>query len=421
MTDDNGDGNTTTHIFTSATREITERLSKYGLDALPNILAENKSIISGSFPLQCIINEEWPTSDIDIFCKHQLAHECIEKYILSLESSNKIEVTNDKQYSGYHLVTNYKINNNGYEIIIELIVVNEYYVVNHLERDIDIDICRVYFDGNNIFSYTDPSKFYHRQATFDHLRRTYGPKGMDDFLNQDIKDLHAQHRRHKYEIRGFTVEIKTTQDEQDERDDYQYLYINEQIKAPNEAHDLLIKRLYDYKLDGIGELITGYMIATGDFLLNCVLDEHWTNTEMTIYSYASDCFITFFNKCGYAYEYLPIPDVHVFYILDPQYKDESDYKKRADVNYPIIMVYGYPSPDHTTIYNKEGLDLEKICYNETNFYAYIPWEKIQRRIGYIKGDALIIEIYTTKYINREIFITDDKKNMGAIVKFTMKR
>src|SRR5665811_2420127 len=111
-----------------------------------------KSVISGSFPLQCIIGETWSGSDIDIFCKHLLAHEYIDEYLLSLESVEKVEITREKQYSGYGQVTNYKVNYDGNEVIIELIAVNNYHVVRHLERDFDIDICRVYFDGDKVFS-----------------------------------------------------------------------------------------------------------------------------------------------------------------------------------------------------------------------------------------------------------------------------
>ena len=123
------------HVFPPATDIMKERLSRYGLDDLPGILEKTRSVIAGSFPLQCIVNEIWPDSDIDIFCKHLIAYEFIEEYLLSI-GSEKIET--DKQYSGYGQVTNYEINHNDNKIIIELIVINNYLVICHLEQEIDI-------------------------------------------------------------------------------------------------------------------------------------------------------------------------------------------------------------------------------------------------------------------------------------------
>ncbi len=85
MAADNEDVTPELHIFSAATHELKERLSKYRLDSLSSILAETNSVIACSFPLQCIIGETWTDSNINIFCKHFLAYEYIGEYILSLD------------------------------------------------------------------------------------------------------------------------------------------------------------------------------------------------------------------------------------------------------------------------------------------------------------------------------------------------
>lgn len=49
--------------------KIHQRLYKMGIDAKEFVekMIEGKAIISGSFPLQCILGEEWENSDIDVF------------------------------------------------------------------------------------------------------------------------------------------------------------------------------------------------------------------------------------------------------------------------------------------------------------------------------------------------------------------
>ena len=134
------------HIFSSATEEMKERLSRYGLGILPSLLVETKSVIAGSFPLQCIIDETWPDSDINIYCKHRIAYEYIEERLLSLELLEKVEITKDERYSGYDLTSFYGINYGNSYIIIKLMCINSYYVVKQLEIDFDMNLSRAYFD-----------------------------------------------------------------------------------------------------------------------------------------------------------------------------------------------------------------------------------------------------------------------------------
>jgi len=46
-------------MYDSAINEITKRLHTYKLDKLPNMLVENDAIIAGSFPLQCVLKQQW--------------------------------------------------------------------------------------------------------------------------------------------------------------------------------------------------------------------------------------------------------------------------------------------------------------------------------------------------------------------------
>lgn len=417
---DNNTTNKETHIFSSATDDINERLLKYGLDVLPSILKETKSVIAGSFPLQCILDETWVESDIDIFCKHLIVHEFIDEYLLSLESSKKVRIIRDSQYSGYHSITNYKINHNGNEIIIELITTNHYDVVRHLENDIDMDVCRVYFDGENVFSYTDSNKFENKQATFDQHRRTYGPGGNDSFVNHLTVEQHKHKRCSKYEKRGFEIQIVNNEHIMHL---YQHpLYSDEQIPAPEEVYDTIIARLLDYNLGGIGKFLRENnhdSVMVGDFMLNCALDEHWENLTLLIYkrSVSAD-FIKFFTDNGYYYADLAY-NIKRFYVLDSNYIGEPN-KKHRNMKFPCITVT-ITDIDISALCQKPHLDLEKICYDGKRIFSYTSWGKIQRRIGYTRGGSGCIDACVEKYKDREIFITDDKNDIGAVVKSSRKR
>ncbi len=405
------------HTFLSATDNLKERLSKYGLSSLPVILAKTTSVIAGSYPLQCILNEVWSGSDINIFCKHLLAYEDIEEYLLSLESIEKVEAIERDEYPGYRKFSNFRVNYAGNRINIELIVVDNYLVIQHLERDIDIDICRVYFDGCTILSYTDPDNFNNRRATLDRNTRLYI---YDGALNQIVRDDYIQRRCSKYEDRGFKIgfEYRTFQN-----DIYQPpLYLDKQIEAPIEVHNLILERLSAYNLNGIGEVLSvlNDVVMTGDFLLNCVLDDHWENTRITIYLFGYAMIgANFFSERGYHHENLPGPDVDIFYVPDPNYK-EGPNRNYPDRNFPEIHMLHYHGPDITTICQHDGLDIEKIFYDGKNIYSYALWEKIQRRIGFVRGKPRQLEKYEEKYKDRNVFITDDKYNMGAVVKSARK-
>jgi hypothetical protein len=361
------------HFFPSAANEIKERLSKYGLDILPSILTETKSVIAGSYPLQCIVGETWEDSDIDIYCKHRIAHEFIEEYLLSLEFVEKLEIDIPKIYSRYVKITNYKIKHDGNEIILDLITTTVYNVVNHMELNLDIDVCKAYFDGDVMFSYTDMNKFENKQASFNQDHCTCGPNGDAGWVRPAFKDQHIRERCRKYLDRGFTIDIISYPKPQEF--DSPPLYFDEQIEASPEVHDLILKRLAEYNLDGIGKVLKNHELMMGDFLLNCVLDEHWANTSLIIYSFGSNDLGIFLNEHGYYHEILQPPAVDIFYVPDPQYERGPD-REHTDERYPFIQVYPYNGPDTSTICQDRGLDLEHICHDGKRIYSYVSWEKI---------------------------------------------
>ena len=63
----------------------------------------------------------------------------------------------------------------------------------------------------------------------------------------------------------------------------------------------------------------------------------------------------------------------------------------------------------------------KAQYEEGYSKMDMQWVKIKRRIGYVRGDSIDLETYTTKYADRDILITDDKNNTGLMVKSVEKR
>lgn len=413
-------------IFALATSDIKKRLTQYGLDGLSDILKDTKSVIAGSFPLQCIVGETWLDSNIDIFCKHLIASEILEEYIESIPRTEYIEIISKQWFFGNSRIINYMINHNDNKIIISIITINYYDVVTYLGLSFDINVCCSYFDGDMVFSPVESDKIKNKQANFNMNSRVYIPKPETGANIQEVYIQHKNLRHAKYIDRGFTINDESLELPKDLH--HPPLYMDEQCKIPSDIQNNIMNKLSDYNLSGIEDLFNSVngMLITGDFLLNCTLDEHWNNTIIKLYYNGINFpyeILAFFTKRGYHHKSSSGPDKNIFYMPDPQYEKVPSII-HTDKNFPIIYVDRNYDIDNSMMCQSLGLDLEKICYDGKNIYSYTPWSRIQNRIGFHRSDLQFNTEFNEcieKYKDRNISITNNKYNIASMTKSSLKR
>ena len=119
-------------------------------DTFMDFIKNNNMYISGSFALQCILDETWEHSDIDIYHRHDgtlygpTYKLCHETYI------DMIGIWNDDLFAVY--------NNEDYKRVIQIIQIqskHENNLINIIKRTFDFDICKnaIYFDKNKLRVY----------------------------------------------------------------------------------------------------------------------------------------------------------------------------------------------------------------------------------------------------------------------------
>jgi hypothetical protein len=126
---------------------ISERLAEFGIDSnvLFEKLIECKAYICGSFILQCVLDERYEKSDIDIFVfedNFDNLNRCISQLLnLPLNSTNK-NPYNLLQFS--HVV---KYNNT---CSIDVVCVNTKSCLDFFNNSFDLSFCKTLFDGRMV-------------------------------------------------------------------------------------------------------------------------------------------------------------------------------------------------------------------------------------------------------------------------------
>lgn len=126
------------------------------LEEFKLILKETESFISGSFIIQCILDEWWDDSDIDLFTKYYDNFELVvddDENIL--KTHNKIKIDTFLYHKSDHFgycehpnsiykgsnVTNYKIQDKEYQVQLIKIKMNGS-MKSFINKDFDFDICK---------------------------------------------------------------------------------------------------------------------------------------------------------------------------------------------------------------------------------------------------------------------------------------
>ncbi len=276
--------------------DIVNRLNQTGLPGqqLCEKLVEFNAIMAGSFPLQCLLNETYDGSDIDIFVNSQQPNiNQFEQWIESLSTSpveSHLYVI-DRDICSYK----YKLS----QAIINIVRVETADLKNYINTYFDLSFCKTTFDGHQLQSLENDLTLqkvgyvsYHNPAR---LRRIIGgctniDEQMDTYRlnhpNSPCVHLMADPTKYlmgridKYQFRGFRVlqpqnVLTSAKANQIYRDE-----------ALNLSQLSVIRRLDKMGLNG--QVITDKLIEfkglmAGSFPLQCVLGETYENSDIDIF------------------------------------------------------------------------------------------------------------------------------------------
>lgn len=231
--------NTLLTEFTSVSFDMISQLSSLGIpnpQEFIDVLIESKAVIAGSFAIQCLINEKYEGSDIDIFhfpCPREV-YSKINKYIyngcdLDLDPHEHPSTCTctpctrivTKQSDDYLIDSIEKTSkiivkfNTFKPITFNFITVREYdsdgdqvfkTLIDFILSDFDFSFCQTWFDGYNMF--------YRRQTLYKNGWITNKPivketrpwhRRLQQSFSQDMLDQRCSDRITKYEGRGFTL------------------------------------------------------------------------------------------------------------------------------------------------------------------------------------------------------------------------
>lgn len=180
-------------IIENITRQVSA-IFKYDFDDLMNLLHMCREVISGSFILQCILNEYWEDSDIDFYVVDNGYSE-FPILLRRLLSPTSISVIGT---NGGYLDSFKTINVQRYTHKIHLNYINSYHNIDFIEfinTNFDFNICK------NVFCILFDIPILSIHSIYDIYTRTTNFKSTTDY---DISIEKCQ----KYENRGFTFKNK---------------------------------------------------------------------------------------------------------------------------------------------------------------------------------------------------------------------
>jgi hypothetical protein len=241
-------------IKTSIIKEINRRLSIIFGDELNNFkttLDKSKSIIAGSFVLQCILGEYWDKSDIDIyypiaininnnntnniinfFGSKEFAYNDLENFFINLPII-KFTVKHVTNYAGDAVtIRDFESCNTGVKIqIVEKEMPKNYDDINsYINTYFDFDVCNnMFYHENGI----DKIKISNLESIFNKIIQSKRDSTMDryeKYSNRGFKIVTTYKTSHQIHVRS-TGELNT----------YQILYGNYDSSAFPKCNNLVIK------------------------------------------------------------------------------------------------------------------------------------------------------------------------------------
>lgn len=139
----------------SGETKVIIQLQKLGLNAetLRSALRLTNGIIAGSFPVQCLLDETFPDSDIDIFVNieyRRLYYNLFDKeYGIMLTYKLKYDEPDNEQYSGLSKIKQV-LNFVCRDAHINLIFLSDKNPVDYVNNSFDLSFCKTYYDGDKL-------------------------------------------------------------------------------------------------------------------------------------------------------------------------------------------------------------------------------------------------------------------------------
>jgi hypothetical protein len=204
---------------------IRSRLHELNLDWLPAVLTKTNSVISGSFPLQCILNEYWNKSDINIYeLTDEKSFTPLQNLIYyDIPRTHAVQhVGGGYQHTAIGSVGTYDykyVKNRNKYVRLQVIAVRNKKVDNRMQyyktckqycnthqdfinENFDFDICKIIFDENTTRICGDATHetIYNKQSGYK-LNRGFTNV---NYIMDRLVTNHLQ-RLVKYDKRGITI------------------------------------------------------------------------------------------------------------------------------------------------------------------------------------------------------------------------
>lgn len=185
-------------ILARTTKKLQNIFGEYYDQFVKNMI-ESNAIIGGSFILQCILNEWWYDSDIDIYVDVKYEH----KFHENMKNIAHVD-QEDEDFDNYNSVFENIINISSYYIdldekddkiqVISIRTSDKYSLIDHINNT-GFDVCK------NILKYNNSGKLQLHLKNFRELIAK-----TSTFIIQDVDDFF--HRLEKYSSRGFRFRSK---------------------------------------------------------------------------------------------------------------------------------------------------------------------------------------------------------------------
>ncbi len=198
---------------------MANNLNKLGIDGIEfcNKIKQYGCLMAGSYPLQCLLGESYPDSDIDIFIKENSENVDIDnKYYYDFETwlYEKYPVKSESTtYVIRDVIRSRKtqITKLG---LVNIVIVSTENLHQYINDNFDLSFCQTTFDGDN-FKYNeltlkkigyrtnqDTIKAFHCQQ----IANSYQYSGSNRVTDIDIDiEQRLNQRLNKYQNRGFII------------------------------------------------------------------------------------------------------------------------------------------------------------------------------------------------------------------------
>ncbi len=286
--------------------KVIAKLNRMGLPGqlFCDQLIKCKAILAGSFPLQCVLNEDYAGSDIDIFIGNYSGD--FETWIKDnlVEKGDKLNVSRHMYFID-RILSSQKYDLPS-QVCLNLVRVNTPDLKTYVNNHFDLSFCRVTFDGQKL-EVADPELTLRKVGYVSFFKETTEGTPMTEMeiekemkiflkknpgqpckvINSDRFAYLAQ-RVQKYESRGFTI-LRPAQGLTCAIPKLEAIHLDTEYqlkKMRQPDRQVVINRLISMGLAGelfLTKMVEAKGLMAGSFPLQCVLDESFDGSDIDIF------------------------------------------------------------------------------------------------------------------------------------------